>query len=96
MGVAGGAKSIAAQDKLVVCIDFMNPNCYTDGATTATNIGSLSLDSTSIPAAWSNSSGHMLCTVTYASFTSTGIDQDGQSYELWIKPDDFNNEGLLS
>lgn len=31
-----GPQSIV-QDGLVVCYDFMNPLCYTDGATSATN-----------------------------------------------------------
>lgn len=78
----------------VVNYDFMDASCYTDGSTTATNLGTLGGITAVIPASWTNASGHLLCNSSDATFTSGGIDQDGMSYEFWIKTNSYINQGL--
>ena len=81
-----GPQSIV-QDGLVVCLDFLNPFCYTEGATSATNLGTGTLTAT-IPAAWSTADGHMKCTGTAATITLSSPNVDvttGQTYEVWTK-----------
>ena len=88
------------RDSLALNIDFLDPDCYTDGATTCTNLGSISLTSTSIPAEWGIVDGHMQNTGNYSHIPklySTTIFQDNTTYECWFRPPDTGdvNYGII-
>jgi len=85
MGVIHGPLPPTVIAGAAVWYDFMNPECYTDGATSATNLGTLSVTAT-IPAAWTNASGHMAPSVADATFVGTNIDTDNSTYEFWLWP----------
>ena len=90
-----GPKSIVT-DNLSLYYDFLNSRCYTSGATTATNLGSLNVTAT-IPAAWAISSGHLAPSATDATFSSPSgiyIDKDNSTYEFWLYPTNLQ-DGLI-
>ena len=83
------------RENLAVNYDFMDPDCYTNNATSATNLGTSTVTAT-LPAAWSNSSGHLLCTDADATFSgdSGQIETDNSSWEFWLKPTVDGTNGL--
>ena len=102
VAVSGVSAGIVT-DSLALHIDFLNTDCYTPGAATCTNLGSLSLTATDIPngvSQWSIVGEHMVNEGNYSfkpTFTHDDIFQDPSSYECWFAPPDTgnNNYGLF-